>query len=127
MYGLGFEEPWLWGIVACILNFIPYVGPLVTTLILFFVGFTTFPGELKVFIAPVIYLILTIVEGQIITPLIVGQRLELSPVAVFLSLIFWGWLWGPVGMLLAIPILIGVKLILESRYAMSPLASFLSR
>lgn len=103
------------------------VGPLLTTLILVLVGFTTFPGELKALITPLLFLGLTAAEGQIITPLIIGQRLELSPVAVFLFLVFWGWIWGPVGMLLAIPILIGIKIILEKTPGKSAIGSLLSR
>lgn len=127
MYLLGFEDPWLWGIVAGALNFIPYVGPLITTLLLAFVGFTIFPDSIKALISPLMYLGFTIVEGQIITPLVVGHRLELNPVAVFLFLIFWGWIWGPIGMLLAIPILVSAKVILENIPSTTAIASLLSK
>lgn len=114
MYLLGFEDPWLWGVVAGVLNFIPYLGPLVTTFLLIFVGLTTFSEPIKVFISPGVYLLLTIIEGQILTPLIIGHKLDLNPVAVFLSLVFWGWVWGPVGMVLAIPILVSLKVVLQN-------------
>ena len=127
MYVLGFEDPWLWGIVAGLLNFIPYVGPLVTCLILAFVGLSSFPDSIKALISPLLYLGLTIAEGQIITPLIVGHRLELNPVAVFLFLVFWGWIWGPIGMVLAIPILISTKIVFESTPGMSSIAPLLSK
>ena len=67
MYLLGFADPWLWGIVAGLFNFIPYVGPLVTTLILAFVGVSTFPDSIRGLVSPLVYLSLTIAEGQVIT------------------------------------------------------------
>jgi predicted PurR-regulated permease PerM len=127
MYFMGFADPWLWGVAAAVLNFIPYIGPLAIIVILGFVGITTYPDSPIAFIAPLLYLALTTVEGQVITPLIVGRRLELSPVAVFLALVFWGWIWGIVGMFLAIPILVGMKIVLDKTPGGAVLASLLSK
>jgi predicted PurR-regulated permease PerM len=127
MYLLGFEDPWMWGIVAGLLNFIPYIGPMVTILVLAFVGITTFPDSIKAAISPLLYFCLSTVEGQVITPMVIGQRLELSPVAVFLFLVFWGWIWGPIGMLLAVPIMVGIKIVLENSPSVSALAPLLSK
>lgn len=106
---LGFEDPWLWGVLAGLMNFIPYLGPLLTLVVLSFAGLVTFSNPQTAIIAPLFYLFTTILEGQVLTPMIIGERLSLSPVTVFMFLVFWGWIWGPVGMILAIPILLALR------------------
>lgn len=103
---LGFPAPLLWGALAFVLNYIPYVGPGVMHAILFLVGLMTFDTLLPALIAPLFFIAFTFVEGHFIMPNIVGRQLLLHPLAVFLSLAFWAWLWGPIGAFLATPILI---------------------
>jgi predicted PurR-regulated permease PerM len=105
-YFIGLPNPIAWGVLAFILNFIPYVGALIMEVVLLAVGLMTFPSLTKALIAPLLYFGFTTLEGHFITPSIMGHRLELNPLTVFLSLIFWTWLWGPIGAFLAVPLLI---------------------
>lgn len=105
-WALGFPAPLLWGALAFALNYIPYVGPGIMHAILFVIGLLTFDTLLPALIAPALFMAFTFVEGHFIVPTIIGRQLLLHPLAVFLSLAFWAWLWGPIGAFLATPILI---------------------
>jgi predicted PurR-regulated permease PerM len=105
-YFVGLPNAVAWGVLGFILNFIPYIGALMMELILLALGLVTFPSLGHALIAPLLYLGFTTLEGHFITPSIMGRRLTLNPLTVFLSLVFWTWLWGPVGAFLAVPILI---------------------
>jgi predicted PurR-regulated permease PerM len=102
---LGVPNYALWGIVVALLNFVPYIGPIVAMIGLGITGllnFDTVPGM----IAPAgAFFILNLLEAYIFTPMLVGRRLDLNPVAVILSLLVWSWLWGVTGAVLAVPIL----------------------
>ncbi len=102
----GMPSPIAWAVLGFILNFIPYIGALMMELAMFLVGLVVFPTLTQALIPPVLYLVMGILEGHFITPSIMGHRLTLHPLTVFLSLIFWTWLWGPVGAFLAVPLLI---------------------
>lgn len=103
---VGLPNAVAWGVLAFILNFVPYLGALIMQIVLFVVGLITFPTLGQALIAPLLYLAFTTLEGHFITPSIMGKRLFLNPLTVFLALIFWTWLWGPIGAFLAVPILI---------------------
>ena len=105
-YFIGLPNAAAWGALAFVLCFIPYIGPAAVVLVLFGVGLINFSTLTHALIAPIFFVALSTLEGNFITPTIVGRRLTLSPLAVFLSLIFWAWLWGPVGAFLATPLLI---------------------
>jgi len=105
-YFIGLPNAVAWGALAFVLSFIPYIGPGLVVLVLFGVGLIEFPSATHALIAPAFYIAMATLEGNFITPTIVGRRLTLSPLAVFLSLVFWAWMWGPVGAFLATPILI---------------------
>ena len=105
-YFIGLPNPIAWGVLAFILNFIPYIGALILEVVLLAVGLVTFPSLTTALIAPLLYFGFTTLEGHFVTPSIMGHRLALNPLTVFLSLIFWTWLWGPVGAFLAVPLLI---------------------
>ena len=105
-YSVGLPNPIAWGVLAFLLNFIPYIGALIMEVVLLAVGLVTFPTLAHALIAPLAYLAFTTLEGHFITPSIMGRRLTLIPLTVFLSLIFWTWLWGPAGAFLAVPLLI---------------------
>lgn len=102
----GLPDPVAWAVLAFILNFIPYVGALMMEAALLMVGLVTFPTLAHALVAPLIFLGLATLEGHFVTPAIMGKRLTLNPLTVFLSLVFWTWLWGPVGAFLAVPLLI---------------------
>ena len=106
VYLMGFPNPVLWGVLAFILNYVPYIGPAVMVFVLFCVGLVIFPSLGYALTAPIFFAALTTIEGHFVTPNIVGRNLSLSPLIVFLALAFWTWLWGPIGAFLATPILI---------------------
>jgi predicted PurR-regulated permease PerM len=103
---VGLGNPVLLGAIAFLCNYIPYIGPAFVVLILFAVGFVSFPSIAHAAVAPLLFVGLTTIEGHFVTPNIIGRRLTLKPLAVFLSLAFWTWLWGPVGAFLSVPFLI---------------------
>ncbi|MBV9347809.1 MAG: AI-2E family transporter [Pseudolabrys sp.] len=105
-YFAGLPNPLAWGVLGFILNFVPYIGALLMELILLGVGLVTFPTLTQALVAPLLYLAFTTLEGHFITPGIMGRRLTLNPLIVFMALVFWTWLWGPVGAFLAVPLLI---------------------
>ncbi len=113
MWTLGMPTPYLWGLVAGILNFIPYVGSTVTLLLLTVTAFVTFSNVGQVAAVAGSYLVLATIEGQIAQPLIVGRRLRLNPIIVFLALWFGGWFWGIAGIVMAVPGLVILKVIAE--------------
>lgn len=104
-YLIGLPNAAAWGALTLVLSFIPYIGPGIVVLVLFGAGLIQFPTLMQALIAPAVYIGLATLEGTFITPLVVGRRLTLSPLAVFLSLVFWAWMWGPVGAFLATPLL----------------------
>ena len=110
---VGLPNPVAWGVLGFILNFIPYIGALMMQLVLLALGLVTFPTLTHALLAPALYLGFTTLEGHFITPGIMGRRLTLNPLVVFLSLVFWTWLWGPIGAFLAVPIVI-VLLVISS-------------
>jgi predicted PurR-regulated permease PerM len=101
---LGFPNPAIFGVLAALLNYVPYVGPAVMVVILFAVGLVSFPSLGQAFIAPLAFVILTTMEGHFITPTVVGRRITLNPLLIFLALAFWTWMWGPIGAFLAAPL-----------------------
>lgn len=105
-WAVGLPDPLAWAVLGFVLNFIPYLGALLMELAMFLVGLVTFPTLGHAVIAPMVYLALNVVEGQFVTPGIIGRWFTLNPLTVFLSLVFWTWLWGPVGAFLAAPLLI---------------------
>lgn len=107
-------DPLLWGAVAMFANFIPYVGAIFTTIVLAVVNMLyTSDASLAVFLPALTFAGITAVEGNLITPFIQGRSMRLSPIAILLWLLVWGWLWGIPGALLAVPMLTCTKLICE--------------
>lgn len=127
MFLLGMPNAVLWGVMAGVLNFIPYLGPAVTIMVLTAVALFTFESLGEALLRPLAFFVLTTLEGQLITPLILGRRLMLNPVVIFISLIFWAWMWGIVGALLAVPITMILKILCDSIPPLSPIGELLSR
>jgi predicted PurR-regulated permease PerM len=126
MYLLGMPNPVLWGVAAAVLNFIPYLGALIGLALASLVSLITFDTLGEIVVVPIVYLMLTSIEGQIVTPLFVGRRLEINAVFVFLCVGFWAWLWGIVGALIAVPVLVVIKTIADHAEGHNTLAHFLS-
>jgi predicted PurR-regulated permease PerM len=103
---VGLPNPLLWGVLAGTLNFIPYLGPAVMVATLFVIGLLTFPTLKGALVAPLIWIFVTTLEGQFITPTIIGHRHTLNPFLVFLAIAFWAWMWGPLGAFIAVPLVI---------------------
>lgn len=126
MYVLGMPSPLLWGIGAGLLNFIPYIGGLVGMTTLITVSVVTFPTFAGAVLPPLAYLGIQIAESNFITPMILGRRLELSTVAILVFLAFTTWMWGIVGTIIGVPLLVVVKVFSDNFPSLSPLAEFLS-
>ena len=116
-YLLGLPAPLLWGALAFGLNYIPYVGPAIMYVLLFVIGLMTYPTFLGALLPPGVFMAITLVEGQFLSPAIVGRRvLSIHPLSIFLGIAFWAWLWGPMGAFLATPILIAGRVIYDHVY-----------
>jgi len=120
---LGVPNFLLWGGLAGLANFVPYAGAAAMVVLLAGVGLVTFDTLGDAVLVPGSFLVLTILEGQLITPMLVGRRLNLSPVLVFFAVIFWAYMWGLAGALVAVPILVSTKIIFSHVPALRPMAT----
>mgnify|MGYP000258745610 CR=1 FL=1 len=123
---IGIPTAFVWGVAATVLNFLPYVGALISIVLVGIISITTFDNLGYGLIAPAFILLVHIAEGQFLTPLLLGRRLELNAVAVFISISFWSWLWGFVGALMAVPLLVVIKVICDNFESLQPFGNFLS-
>lgn len=126
MYVLHMPNPLLWGALALIVNFVPYVGPFVGILTVGAVALATFDSPTAALLPPLFYLVLASIEGNVITPLILGRTCELDPLMIFVWLLFWGWLWGVPGAIVAVPMLMLIRLTCERSVLLQPVAALLS-
>jgi predicted PurR-regulated permease PerM len=127
LYFIGMPNPGLWGLVGALLNFIPYVGPLIGSAIVGGAAFLTFEEPSRVFLVVATFFLLTSLEGSLITPVLLGRHLALNPVAVFVAFALWSFLWGPIGGLLAMPLLIAFKALCDRIDRLTPIGEFLGR
>ena len=127
LYLMGVPNAAMWGILVAVLNFVPYFGPASGVILLAAVGLLTFDTLWQGLLPPAWYLLLHLLETNLITPVLLGRRFTLNPVVIFVSLIFWMWLWGVPGALLSVPILVLIKVISDRVPAMSPVSELLSR
>ena len=114
-------NPLLWGALAFVLNFAPYVGAAITGLTLALVGFSTFDSMPHALAVPGAFFLFAFIEGQLVTPTIIGRRLALNPVVVFIWLLVWGALWGIIGLLLAGPLLACFRIVCQHTEALRPI------
>lgn len=110
----GMPTPYIWGTLAALLNYLPYIGPATTLLMITIVGLVSFDGIGSTLGVALSFLALTTLEGQVIQPLLVGRRLEVNPLLIFLGLWFGGFFWGIAGVILATPVLLALKVIAEN-------------
>jgi len=108
---IGVPNPVLWGAVAGVLNFIPYLGALVTVVLIGIVTMATFDGTQEMLMACGGFLLLDLIKGHFVSPMVLGRRMSLNTVAVLLSLLFWGWVWGIVGVIIAVPLTVMIQVI----------------
>jgi predicted PurR-regulated permease PerM len=127
LYLMGVPNAVMWGVVVAVLNFVPYFGPVAGVIVLATVGLLTFDTLWRGLLPPAWYLLLHALEANLITPVLLGRRFTLNPVVIFVSLIFWTWLWGVPGALLSVPILVSIKVVSDRVPAMSPVSELLSR
>jgi len=126
MVSLGVPNPYLWGAVAAVLNFIPYVGSATTMLLLAVVALVSFDDLSRVLAVIGSYLALATLEGQVVQPLLVGRRLDLNPILVFLAVWFGGWFWGVAGIVIAVPGLVALKVAATHSEGAAAVVAFLS-
>ncbi len=124
-YFLGMSDPILWGTMAFLLNFVPILGPLCGIGILFLAGLLTFGTIWHSLLPAGCYLVIHVVEGETLTPLLLARRFVLNPVLVIVSLVFWYWMWGVPGALIAVPMLATVKIICDRVRPLMALGHFL--
>lgn len=121
-----FPDALLFGVIAALVNFLPYVGAFAGVVTVGLISIAQYPTLAMAALPPAGYLLLTVIEGQFVTPAIVGRRLEIPAVAIFLAVAFWGWLWGVAGALIAVPILVVVKTFCYHFEQLHGLGNFLS-
>jgi predicted PurR-regulated permease PerM len=114
LWWLGMDSPVMWGGIVAVLNYIPYLGPIAAALLLFMGGLMTYPDVWAALLPPAAFVIFHVVEANLVTPLVVGHRLTISPLAILISLSFWAWVWGTTGALLAVPLLIIMKTVFSA-------------
>jgi predicted PurR-regulated permease PerM len=127
LHFMGVPDAAMWGMLVAILNFVPYFGAGVGIILLAAVGFLTFDTLWQAFLPAAWYLLLHALESNLITPVLLGRRFTLNPEVIFVSLIFWTWLWGVPGALLSVPILVSIKVVCDRVPAMSPVSELISR
>ncbi len=123
---LQMPNPVLWGVAAALLNFIPYLGAATGIVSVAAVAIVTFPTLLAAALPPLVYLGLNLIENIIVTPLVLGRRLELNAVVILISLAFWGWMWGIIGTFVAVPLLVVTKVFCDNFPGLGNFGEFLS-
>ncbi|MEC5291287.1 AI-2E family transporter [Aurantimonas sp. C2-6-R+9] len=126
LWWVDMPTPVVFGALAMLLNFIPYIGALIGMAIVGVIALADFGNLAQALVPVLLYLACTTIEGQLVTPTIVGRRLEMNAAAVFLSVAFWGWIWGVVGMFLAVPVMVAIKVFASYVEPLAPLGDFLS-
>ncbi|HEY4192893.1 MAG TPA: AI-2E family transporter [Mesorhizobium sp.] len=126
LWALGMPNPMLWGATAALLNFLPYIGALMNVVLVGVIALISFDSIAYAMLAPAFVLLCNIVEGQFVTPMIVGRRLEINSVAIFIAIAFWSWMWGFVGALMAVPLLVVVKVFCDHFDGLRHVGNFLS-
>ncbi|MGA2017505.1 MAG: AI-2E family transporter [Opitutaceae bacterium] len=127
LYLIGIPNAAMWGILVALLNFIPYFGSVGGVIILAAVGLLTFDSPWRGLLPPLLYMALHLLEANLVTPALLGRRFTLNPVAIFVSLIFWVWLWGVPGAMLSVPILVSLKVVCDRIPAVSSFGELIGR
>jgi predicted PurR-regulated permease PerM len=126
MFWLGMPNPVLWGVMVALFNYVPYVGAAASLTILTAAAFVTFDEISKIAMVPAVFFAITVIEGQILAPIVTGRSLTLNPVVIFISMLVWAGIWGVVGALMAVPILMTFKVCCDHVDSLSGIGEFLS-
>jgi predicted PurR-regulated permease PerM len=126
LYLMGVPNAGMWGVLVAVLNFIPYFGPIGGVIVLSAVGLLDFDTLWQALLPPAWYFSLHLLESNVITPILLGHRFELNAVVIFVSLIFWTWIWGVPGALLSVPFLVAAKVICSRFKDLSPISELLA-
>lgn len=126
LFPLGIPNAVLWGVMAGVLNFIPYIGPSISVTVIAMVAVLSFDHLSYAVLPPLAFLALVIVEGNFVTPYVLGRRLTLNPVAIVIGLVFWAWIWGIFGALVAVPTLVIIKIFCDHVDPLAPVGEFLA-
>ena len=125
MWAIGMPDPFIWAIVTFVLEFIPYLGGAIIVGLLLIDGFSVFPGLGHVLLAPSIYLVISMLQNNVVSPYVYGNRLKLNPLAVMIFVLFWWFIWGIPGVFLAIPIAATLKVLGDQVPGLSTLGELL--
>ena len=123
---LGLRNPIMWGVMVAVLNFVPYLGALTGIVCMTLGAVLSFDSLGYALVFPASYLLLATLEGNFLTPLVLGRSLTLNPVIILIALTFWGWMWGISGMILAVPMLATFKIFCDHIEPMAPIGEFMS-
>jgi predicted PurR-regulated permease PerM len=127
MYLLGMPNAVLWGVVAMVLNFVPYVGAVANMVLLALAALVTFEDTGRALLVPGAFLTLNLIESNLVTPAIYGNRMRLNTVALFIGLVFWWYIWGVAGAILAVPMMAAFKIACDHIESLSPIGEFLGK
>jgi predicted PurR-regulated permease PerM len=122
---VGMPNAVLWGVVAAVLNFVPYIGAVVNMAILGLAALLAFESTSHALLVPAVFLAINILEGNLVTPMILGSRMRLNTVALFIGLIFWWYVWGIPGAIIAVPIMAALKIMCDHIESLAPVGEFL--
>ncbi len=123
---LGMPNPMAFGLLAFVMNFVPFVGALVGLVLSFAVALVNLPSLFDAFVVAGVYFMLTSIEGQVITPWMVGRKLRLNTVVILIAVAFWAWLWSIMGMIMAVPLLVTMSVLCKHIDALKPMGQFLA-
>jgi predicted PurR-regulated permease PerM len=124
---VGMPNAVLWGVVAAVLNFVPYVGAVVNIVILALAALLSYESTREALVVPGVFFLINMVEGNLVTPMIYGNRMRLNTVALFIGLVFWWYLWGIPGAILAVPIMAAIKILCDHIESLAPIGEFLGK
>ena len=127
MWLIGMPNPGLWGVLVAFLEFIPYLGAATMVAVLSLVALATFDNVWHAVLAPGGFLLINLLQANFVTPLVLGRRLTLNPVAIFVGLVFWWWLWGIAGAFIAVPLLATFKIFCDHIETLAPIGEFLGK
>jgi len=127
MVVVGMPNPLLWGALAAVAEFIPYIGATVVLGTLTLAGLVTFPTLGHALLVPAAYLGVNLIQSQFVSPMVLGRRLTLNPVAILVGLVFWWWLWGVGGAFIAVPLLATFKIFCDHIESLAPIGEFLGK